>query len=214
VNKGVEAILRGVGLYQPYRDWRTKQRQAREMRKWNAGERAAAPHLIKQQVLRDHAQRFGLRILVETGTYHGDMLHALKNDFAKLYSIELSKELHGKAQQRFANDPHIELIQGDSGVELGKLVPQIDGPALFWLDGHYSAGVTARADSNTPINQELDFILSSPETGHVIIIDDARNFGTDPEYPTLEQLKQTVLSKRSDVAIEVDTDSIRITPAQ
>lgn len=60
--------------------------------------------------------------------------------------MELSKELYEKARKRFRGEKHIELIWGYSGVEMEKIMGKLGQPALFWLDGHYSAGETARSD--------------------------------------------------------------------
>ena len=59
-------------------------------------------------------------------------------------------------------------------------VGKLEEPTLFWLDGHYSGGVTARGSKETPILDEVDKILSTKESRHVLIVDDARCFGTDP----------------------------------
>jgi hypothetical protein len=104
-------------------------------------------------------------------------------------------------------------MRGDSGRELGRMMAKIDQPALFWLDGHYSASVTARGEKDTPIFEELEHILRAPDLGHVIVIDDARHFGSDPAYPTIEELRKYVVSKRPHARITVEGDSIRITPS-
>jgi hypothetical protein len=49
------------------------------------------PHIVKQQTLRSYSKKFGLNILVETGTLHGDMVEAMKKDFERIYSIELNR---------------------------------------------------------------------------------------------------------------------------
>lgn len=170
------------------------------------------PHIIKQIALRDYARKFGLSILVETGTYLGHMVAAMMEDFETIYSIELSKELYENAVARFEGVEKVKLIQGDSGEELGKIVGSINKPALFWLDGHYSAGVTAKSEKETPINEELETLLSLPDKRHVIIIDDARLFDTDPAYPKLEVLIEQVKAKRPDMQVTVKDDSIRVTP--
>jgi len=171
------------------------------------------PPAVKQQTLQHYAEKYNLQTLVETGTYYGDMVEAMRDGFARIYSVELSRELYEKARERFAGEKHIELIWGDSGVEMGKVMKKLNQPALFWLDGHYSAGETARGNKDTPIYEELGHILNAEETGNVIIIDDARNFGMDPEYPTMEELTDFIRLKRPDLAIAVENDSIRITPA-
>lgn len=188
-------------------------KQKYELVAWKIkGRPAPPPHVIKQRAIRAHAKRFGLKCLVETGTYCGDMVEAMKKDFDRIYSIELSDELYEGVKKRFKGEETIELIHGDSGVELQKVINRIDQPALFWLDGHYSAGVTARGDKDTPVYKELEHIFNDKNREHVIIIDDARCFGTDPAYPSLEELGDFVSSKRSDVSITVQDDSIRITP--
>ena len=169
------------------------------------------PHIVKQRVLVSYGRKFELRTLVETGTYEGDMIEATKNVFEHIYSIELSKELFERAKQRFKTDEHIELIHGDSGIELKKLVGKFDEPALFWLDGHYSAGVTARGEKDTPIIEELDTILDIQNIGHVIVIDDARCFGVDPAYPSIEEITAFIRTKSPDSEISFQDDMIRIT---
>lgn len=57
---------------------------------------------------------------METGTYHGDMVDAMRRSFDRIYSIELSNELHQRAAERFAGDSIVELIAGDSSIELEK----------------------------------------------------------------------------------------------
>lgn len=184
------------------------------MKEWLAnGKPNPPPHQVKQENINEHAAKYGLKILVETGTYHGDMIDLLRNDFDQLYSIELSKQYFEAAKQRFKNNKHITIMQGDSGEKLGELVPQLTRSALFWLDGHYSAGNTAKGIEDTPILRELSHIFSSPVTGHVILIDDARLFGSDPGYPSLETVKNHVLALKPDSNIVVKCDCICITPS-
>lgn len=202
-----------TSLYPLVRDWSTARHQRRELVEWERnGKPSPPPHLVKQRNLRAFANRFGLKILVETGTYYGDMVQAMKDSFDKLYSIELSPELFQKAMKRFQGIKRVELIHGDSGIELGNLIKRIDAPTLFWLDGHYSAGITAKGEKETPIYEELRHILDAPDRGHVIIIDDARCFGTLPDYPTLDEVKGFIHSKRPNLDIAVQDDAIFVTP--
>lgn len=189
-----------------------ERRQQRELIEWEArGKPAPPPHIVKQRAIKRYAQKFNLKVLVETGTYLGDMVAAMKDDFDHVYSIELSEELYAKAQQRFAGQRKITLILGDSGAELGRLVANLKQPALFWLDGHYSGGITAQGGKDTPIYEELAHIFSSKES-HVILIDDARLFGTEPAYPTIEALSAFILMHKPDAKIVVEDDGISITP--
>jgi hypothetical protein len=58
---------------------------------------------------------------------------------------------------------------------------RINKPTLFWLGGHYSAGETAQSHKDTPILEGLQHIFDTPDKGHVVIIDDTRCFGIDPD---------------------------------
>jgi hypothetical protein len=205
--------LKATRWYKAFRDWRHRRRQARELRDWERnGRQAPPPPVIKRRMIRAYAEKYGLRVFVETGTYRGDTVDAMKDLFDRIYSIEIGRELFEKARERFRSAKHIEIIHGDSGEELGRVMKKLDRPALFYLDGHYSAQDTARGKKDTPIYEELGHILSSSETRHVILIDDARCFGTDPAYPSLAELTEFIRARRGNVQISVEDDCVRIAP--
>lgn len=207
----IKQIIEQTPLYYPLRNWLSKRRQLKKIERYESlGRPVPPPHIIKQRVLQAYANRYGLKVLVETGTYYGDMVEAMKTIFDHIYSIELNKYLHEKAKKRFKGAKHVDLIHGDSGKELLNVMKKIDQPALFWLDGHYSGSETDRGEKDTPIWEELYHIFSGQDSGHVII-DDARLFGTDPAYPTIRELKDFIFSRRDNVEILVQDDSIRIT---
>src|SRR3954451_5609011 len=160
------------------------------------GRPSPPPHIIKEELIREYAKTFNTPILIETGTYLGDMVHAMRKTFSKLISFELDQTLATQARERFANDNQIEIIQGDSGKLLGEHLAGINEPCLFWLDGHYSGGITAKGSLETPIKNELTAILSHPTDGHVILIDDARCFTGEHDYPTIDELKSLVAARK------------------
>lgn len=214
----VKQLIKQTPLYPTLYNLRVKQvkrkREREQLAEWERqGRPAPPPHSVKQRNLRRYAREYGLRVLVETGTCLGEMVEAMKRDFDEIYSVELGQDLYENAKRRFASEPHVKLLQGDSGVVIKQIVDGLDRPALFWLDGHYSGGITAQGEKDTPIYEELAHILSAPDLGHVILVDDARNFGSDPAYPTLDELKEFVNSKRPS-RITVEDDSIRIVPAR
>ena len=215
MNLLMEKIITKTPLYDSLRNLVIRRRELKELADWERnGRPIPPPHIVKQQTLKTFSKRYGLKILVETGTYYGDMVEAMKDVFNQLYSIELSTELYKKAKKRFKGEKHIELICGDSGLELMNLMSKIDQPTLFWLDGHYSAGVTAKGEKDTPIYEELNHILNSTDKGHVIIIDDARCFGADPNYPSIKELCDFIKSKRANLDIVIQDDCIRVIPNQ
>ena len=209
----IKRIIQNTPFYRFCRNWFAQRKHAKELVEWQRkGKPVPPPRIVKQNVLKAYAEMYDLKILVETGTYYGEMVAAMKDFFERVYSIELSDKLYEKAKRRFEGENNIEIIHGDSGVELGKLMHKLQDPTLFWLDSHYSAGVTAKGEKITPVYEELTHILSAPEQGHVIIIDDARDFGTNPDYPTVDEIKALIVSVGQDREIVVQDDSIRITP--
>jgi hypothetical protein len=206
-------IILRTPLYFPIRKIWQKKRWKEELLEWEKkGRPAPSPHLIKQGILQDYAKRYGLKILVESGTYYGDMVDAMRPYFRTIYSIELSKKLFMLSARRFSSVGNVKLIHGDSGAAMPDVLSKISEPALFWLDGHYSGGVTAKGVNDTPILNELEHILGSDIKGHIILVDDARLFKGDPSYPRMAALNQFILSKRTDMEMMILDDCIRITP--
>jgi len=168
------------------------------------------PYMIKRAMLRAEALRIGANSFVETGTYMGDTIWALRDTFNKLISIEVQPKLANYARIRFKNISKIEIVFGDSAVELKRVLGAVQDPCLFWLDGHYSAGMTGRGAKECPIHEELASIAESGLCAFSIMIDDARCFGTDPAYPLIEEM--AIISKRlfPNHSFEVWNDVIHI----
>lgn len=169
------------------------------------------PHRIKQKTVLGYATQYSISTLVESGTYLGDMVDAVKRYFRTIYSIELDEGLHERAKRKFGQFHHILLLRGDSAQVLPRVMDRIHEPCLFWLDAHYSGGITAKGELETPIIHELRQILSHPLAAkHVILIDDARNFVGANDYPTLQQVENLVYMTSPTSVVEVEDDIIRI----
>jgi hypothetical protein len=91
------------------------------------------------------------RSFVESGSYLGDTAALAAQYFDRVDTIELSQDLHRAAKERFATVSNVRVHQGDSGRVLRDILPEITRPKIFWLDGHYSEGITSRGEDNTPI---------------------------------------------------------------
>jgi hypothetical protein len=146
------------------------------------------PPAVKRRILAAYQQKHDLQVFIETGTFKGDTLDEMAGRVKRAISIELSDEFHARARKRFEGRKNIELLHGDSGDVLPPLVASLREPALFWLDGHYSAGDTAHGIEASPISRELDSILASPVAGHVVLIDDVDQFSDQGGYPEIGRL--------------------------
>ena len=108
-------------------------------------------------------------------------------------------------------DKNVVLFQGDSGKVLHQILDNVNEPAIFWLDGHYSAGITALGDKECPIYEELEAIFQKCRNTPVILIDDARCFIGEGDYPTIEDLTAYVKSKDERYQVAIEYDIIRYT---
>ena len=84
-------------------------------------------------------------------------------------------ESFNKEQEYFNN--RVKLINGDSGVEIGKILKNIDESCCFWLDAHSGKESYARGAIDVPLIQELQHIKNHHIKNHIIAIDDAHLFG-------------------------------------
>lgn len=128
----------------------------------------------KQELIRSMADVHDCWFFVETGTYKGETLNAVWERFQECYSVELDDFLFEMCERRFRGNSRIHLFKGDSGEILPGILDKIKEPALFWLDAHYSGGITALGEKASPIMDELNVIMKHPVKGHVILIDDVR----------------------------------------
>ena len=144
-----------------------------------------APKRVKWSVL----SRYGgaTDTWIETGTYRGDTTAFLAKEAAHVYSIEPEPTLAKAAIERFADDDRVTIAEGLAEDRLAGILEQVEGPVSFWLDGHFSGGVTHKGPADTPIREELAAIEKHLERlGEVrILVDDLRCFDpTDHHFAT------------------------------
>ncbi len=140
------------------------------------------------------------------------MVSATRRTFDRIFSIELDAQLYARATRRFAKYRHITIMEGDSCHALACILAEVRSPCLFWLDAHFSGGSTARGASDTPIMRELQQIAEPDTRSHIILIDDARLFGSAPDYPSIDRMIEAVADKFPNHTFDVQDDIIRICP--
>jgi hypothetical protein len=188
-------------------------KRAAIIKKWEKrGKPVPTPHEVKQDAIKYYRSLSGYTTLIETGTFRGEMVEAQRKNFDKIYSIELAPKLWEVAVKLFQPYAHIAILQGDSGKVLNDVASQLSAPGIFWLDGHYSAGETAKGDKECPIYEEIDAIFKHSNLNHVLLVDDARLFIGVNDYPAIEDLTNYIKSKNASYQVEVKDDIIRYTP--
>ena len=192
-------LYKRLGHYPDYWYWQLRGRPIR------------TPHLLKQRTVREYGKKFSLRILIETGTYYGEMISAMKNYFDRIYSVEFDPALAHRAARIFARDLKIQILEGDSQQVLPALLKSLAQPALFWLDAGYYGWAGLESDKRR-LSVELESILRHPAKGHVILMDDAHGLDGKNGALTVPELKSRIESEFPGHKVEVDCDILRITP--
>jgi hypothetical protein len=193
----VYGVYKALGHYPDYWYWILRGRPSR------------SPHLLKQKVVREYGERFGLKTLVETGTYYGEMVAAMKKRFERIYSIEFVSALAERAVRKFARDKQVRIFCGDSRVVMPEVLALLSAPALFWLDAGYYGWVGIRSNEQR-LSAELEMILSHPHK-HIILLDDARGLTGRDGIPSVADVKQYVESTFPERMVEVKYDIMRVT---
>jgi hypothetical protein len=127
-------------------------------------------------------EAFALQHFIETGTNRGETAAWASGHFNQVTTIEGSPLLFDAARKEYGRVRNIEFLLGDSRAHLRRLVPQLSGPAIFWLDAHWCGTDTFGQADECPVLGEVHPINASPH-GHFVLIDDARYFLAPPPAP-------------------------------
>ena len=168
------------------------------------------PHFIKQSLLLRHG--ISKSIWVETGTYLGQTTKFLSENFRFVHSIEPSKKCLRIAKRNLRFSKNVALYEGTSELCLEEICSSLDGDICFWLDGHYSEGITFKGNVDTPILFELETIKKylGNFSNTVILIDDIRTSHIDKKnYPPLSFYVNWADSVGMDWIIELDSFIIK-----
>ena len=168
---------------------------------------------FKVGVIREYTINSGIRYFIETGTYRGKTTEAVHDLFTRLHTIELDPYLHRISTCHLKQYPNITCHKGDSAEVLNQILQGIDDPVLYWLDAHYSRGITEKGIDFTPIVRELEVISKHRFFKQsIILIDDARDFTGREDYPTIPALHEWIQKRWPECSFAVKEDIIRICP--
>lgn len=157
---------------------------------------------------------------VETGTFKGDTVDAVRSYFDNVRSVEMSQTLYEAAKERFVDDDKVNLLHGDSAEILGSMSKELAKESvLYWLDAHWCvADSTSGETSQCPLLMEIQQIQNL-NIDSVILIDDARLFLAPPpaphdvaQWPTLHQIIESLQSISTQHEIMVVNDIIAFYP--
>ncbi|MBE9121947.1 FkbM family methyltransferase [Tychonema sp. LEGE 07199] len=129
---------------------------------------------------------YGLDNFIETGTYQGHTAYWASQVFEQVFTIEYSQDIYQKVTEKYGHITNIDFLYGDTRNLLEKTVSRLKKPSLFWLDAHWSGGLTYGESDECPLIAEIE-IINRSHCEHFIFIDDARLFLSPPPPPHLPQ---------------------------
>lgn len=152
---------------------------------------------LPHNLVADLSRALGITVAIETGTYRGDSARKLSETVQRVVSIELSEDLHEAAKDTLADLVNVTLLHGSSADVLPRVVADLDGPAIYWLDGHWCGEAGTRSDGpQCPVMEEIAAIDAGEHAARsCILIDDARlHLGPPPppfrreDWPTIAEV--------------------------
>lgn len=174
---------------------------------------------LNPEFLKQLKRFFDIDTFIETGTYLGDTCKVASTIFNQVHSIELDIQLYLNALNLFKNNNNVHIHHGNSKDVLPNILNKLHNKILFFLDAHWSEGITAKGPEITPILPELKIIKESKINDAVILVDDIRYFQENEiiqkeynksesifGYPTLDSLKQHILDINKDYEIVIFGD--------
>lgn len=125
---------------------------------------------IEKALVRDVVRSLSVQTIVETGTYIGKTSYWLGVTFPDIpvLTCEVLPEMHVVARRHLRGRRNVLPVLADSAVWLERLVGDMKGPALFFLDAH---GMSSDWLKQSPLRREIAAVLSR-DAPSVVIVDD------------------------------------------
>jgi hypothetical protein len=167
---------------------------------------SSVSNIRKRKFIIKQAFKYDLDTIVETGTYFGHSTIYFSKKFTKVFTIEISRNLYDFVARKFIKHENINSYLGDSSFVIDEIIKKINGPAVFFLDGHASGGVTECGDKPSPVREELKILSLFPYLQKsILFIDDAAGFDGKNSYPSFQEVARWCLeNKLKEPKVELD----------
>lgn len=126
---------------------------------------------IHEEIALAMRDKYGLRTLVETGTWHGDTAKWAADKFETVFTIEIIEEYYKEAKECLSGTGVI-CLHGDSREILPGYFPVGRTPTLFWLDAHWTGHEDYKKEYGKCAALEEIAIINTSKLPHVIMVDD------------------------------------------
>ena len=161
------------------------------------------PSIIKHKILLRHGIKFANWI--ETGTFIGETTKFLSKNYPRVHTIEASNECIQIAKRYVGRKSNITFYQGTSEDLFESILQKQTGCINFWLDAHFSSGITYEGSNLSSIISELLSISKNINKFDqiAVFIDDIDGHFFDPKsYPKIDYYVEWANNKKLKWLIE------------
>lgn len=134
---------------------------------------------------------YEIKNFVETGTGAAEVVRSVCNinKTLNVHTIEIIEEIYNKNKVSFSYLENVNWHLGQSSDVLPKILPQLKGNTLFWMDAHFPGadfGMATYGDEldlkkRLPLQSELEIIVNTRDVKNdVFVIDDLRIYEDGP----------------------------------
>jgi len=134
------------------------------------------------EIISQLKEAYGINNFIETGTYQGNTAYWASQVFEQVITIEYSEDIYNQVTQKYGYIKNINFLYGHTKNILLEIVSKLENSSLFWLDAHWSGGLTYGETDECPLLAEIE-IINRSDCEHFIFIDDARLFLSPPPLP-------------------------------
>ena len=166
------------------------------------------------------ASEFSIERFLETGTHLGRTTAWASANFSEVVTIEASEELQQAAIEKRGRLSNVRWVLGDTRDVLAPEVERLTGPAIVWLDSHWSGGATYGERDQCPLISEIETLRASPHPHH-LFVDDARLFLAPPpppndpaQWPVLREVVAALTSGERPLEVFVLGDTFVAVPPE
>lgn len=145
-------------------------------------------------------RKFGSAI--ETGTYLGLTARLLARFCNDVTTFEISESVYVFAKKWNSKLKNIKFVNESSdGEGFTAAIRQSSRPIFFWLDAHYSGGITGGNSNEQPLRREIETICgTSTGRSFLALVDDANVFDVDKSYPSISEIEE-IVARNSDLLL-------------